>query len=750
MAAAPTEDGADVTTAEPIALTTDQLLYGSDPTLRIIAAEFAAPNRITVMIRAVDGAIATVEESFRPWLIAARHEPWGALRPAPHVEELVGNHPLRFLVTFDTWQAWADAVRAARESGEQYYRVSSAVEQYLMRAGKTLFKDMIFDDLVRLQLDIETLGFDATHPAAQVIMVALRLSSGHEEVLLLDGDEGALLEQLNERIRDLDADVIEGHNIFNFDIPFLAARAARHGVELRWGRDGAPIWIGSGQQRFKVGALTLPFTPCAVYGRHVVDTYQQIQRYDAGGRLTSYGLKNAVEALGLTRADREFVPGEQIAQTWRQEPERLRRYALDDVRDVDILSRLSMPTEFYQSQIVPRSLQRVATGGPGEKINDLMIRAYLLQGHSVPMPSQARDYPGGHTELIETGLFQPVVKCDVESLYPSIMLEERVTAQSDTLGAYLPMLRELTRRRLEAKTRSRQPVGAEQAMWEGMQGSFKVLINSFYGYLGYGRGMFNDYDAAERVTRSGHRIIRQTVDALRETGAKPIEVDTDGVYFVPPPAVAGEAAEVAYVDKIGARLPTGIRLAHDGRYRAMLSLRLKTYGLLTEDDRVILKGSALRNRRMEPCYRAFLRDAARDFLHDDRDEARERYFRLAERIRNRVLDVREFSQWTMLHDETLGSQPRLKRLVERLPSHIRAGERIEIFERQDGELALVEEYQADENVPYLLRRLYETAARFQSLFHTDAEFEAFFPRLSARTDLATARQQEAAHQLGLF
>ncbi|MGH2532483.1 MAG: DNA polymerase domain-containing protein [Thermomicrobiales bacterium] len=739
-----------MTITAPSPLSTDELLYGSDPTPRIIAVEFAAPNRITVMFRNAAGAIETTEETFRPWLLAARHEPWGTLRPAPRVEELAGDHPLRYLVTFDTWQAWADATRAARESGERSYRVSSAVEQFLMRAGKTLFKDMVYDDLVRLQLDIETLGLDASQPTARIVMIALRRGDGHEEVLTLDGDEGALLERLNERIRALDPDVIEGHNIFNFDIPFLAARAARFGAELHWGRDGSTVWIGSGQQRFKVAALTLPFTPCSVYGRHVIDTYQQIQRYDAGGRLTSYGLKNAVEALGLTRPDREFVPGEQVAKTWRENPTRLERYALDDVRDVDTLSRLAMPTEFYQSQLLPRSLQRVATGGPGEKINDLMVRAYLLQGHSVPMPSQARDYPGGHTELIEVGMFHPVVKCDVESLYPSIMLQEQVTSRSDTLGAYLPMLRELTRRRLDAKSHSRRTHGAEQAMWDGMQGSFKVLINSFYGYLGYGRGLFNDFDAAEQVTRSGHRIIRQTVEALRETGARPIEVDTDGVYFVPPPDIDDEDAEHAYIDRIGAKLPPGIRLTHDGRYRAMLSLRLKTYGLLTEDDHVILKGSALRNRRMEPCFRAFLRDATRDFLSDDRDEARERYFRLAERIRSRVLDVSEFSQWAMLHDDTLANQPRLKRLVERLPSHIRSGERIEIYERQDGELALVEEYQSDENVPYLLRRLYETAARFQTLFDSEAEYEAFFPRLSPRTDLATARAQEAAHQLGLF
>src|SRR5918998_6338625 len=87
----------------------------------------------------------------------------------------------------------------------------------------------------------------------------------------------------------------------------------------------------------------------------------------------------------------------------------------------------------------------------------------------------------------------------------------------------------------------------ERAMWEGMQGSFKVLINSFYGYLGYGGALFNDYDAATRVTLAGQRIVKQVVERLAETGAKPIEVDTDGVYFVPPAGIATEAEERAYI-----------------------------------------------------------------------------------------------------------------------------------------------------------------------------------------------------------
>ncbi len=730
-------------------LSTTELLYGTDPTPRLVAVELSGHDRIAIFQRQGDATVRT-DVPFQPWLLAMRAEPWQALHPRPDIEPLAGEHCYRYLVRFSSWPAFTDATRAARDAGERFLDPGSPAEQYLILSGRTLFKGMTFEELRRLQLDIETTGFDPHNPDHRVIVVAMRISDGREAVITLDEFEAELLERASELIRAWDPDVIEGHNLFNFDLPFLAARAARSGVELRWGRDGSALRIGAGQQRFKVGALTLPYTPAHVFGRHIVDTYQQIQRYDAAGRLTSYGLKNAVDALGLTREQREFIPGELIRQTWQTDPERIKRYALDDVRDVDTLSRLALPTEFYQTQLLPRGLQSVATGGPGGKINDLMIRAYVLSKHSIPEAQPPRPYAGGYADLLEVGVFSPIVKCDVESLYPSIMLSERITSSRDTLGAYLPMLEELTRRRLEAKARSRETSGAERAMWEGLQSSFKVLINSFYGYLGFGSGLFNDYAAAEKVTLAGQRIIKQIVEQLRATGARPIEVDTDGVYFVPPPGVEDESAERVYVDHLGQTLPPGIRLSHDGRFRAMLSLKIKTYALLTYDGRVILKGSALRSRRMEPCFRAFIDTAARAFLEGKPEAAREAYFQLGERIRQRQLDLSEFLQWALMNEETVKVQPRLKRLTQRLGISPRGGDRLEIYERQDGELAVRDEYAGDENLGYLLRRLHETAARFRALFPSEAEFGRMFPPLSMRTDLEQARQQEPTTQLTLF
>ncbi|HEV2109202.1 MAG TPA: 3'-5' exonuclease [Thermomicrobiales bacterium] len=727
-----------------------QLLYGQDPSPGIVAVEQAGDSSVVLYRREVDGTVRREEDRFHPWLIAERPGPWTSLRGVTEIQRLRGDHPLCYLVDFASWQEYSDAARAARESSEPFFRFRSPTEQYLVRSGKTLFKSMVFDELLRLQLDIETLGLDPDDPESSIITIAMRLSTGQERFFANEAGEADLIQAATAWLIDQNPDVIEGHNVFNFDLPFLHTRAKRLGLDVRWGRDGSPLWVGDREQRFKAGPLTLPYRPGAISGRHIIDTYQQIQRYDVAGRLSSYALKNVMAVLFPDHA-RPVIAGSAIRETWQHgNLQDLEAYNLADVHDVDQLSRLTLPTEFYQAQLLPRSLQSTATGGPGEKINDLMVRSYIYQRHGLPRAQPPRPYPGGHAELLAVGSFSPVVKCDVESLYPSIMLRERIAAASDSLGASLPMLADLTRRRLEAKQWARESNASDREVWEGLQGSFKVLINSFYGYLGYSRGLFNDFDAAEQVTLAGQQLIRSVVDELGRRQAHPIEVDTDGVYFVPPAGVASEEEEICFVDGVGSILPDGIRLAHDGRYKGMLSLKLKNYALLAEDGSVIMKGSSLRSRRIEPCFRDFLRAAAVSFIHGEDAKVREDYFALAVRIRERDLSVSEFSQWTLLNPETAKSQPRLRRLLDRLGDTVQQGERVEIYERDDGELGLVNEYADDENIAFLLRRLHETAERFAPLFPQRADFLAFFPPITVRTDLNAALAAKATEQLTLF
>ena len=723
-----------------------ELLYGHDPDERIVAIEYARNGTMELFRRSAEGAVVPELIPFKPWFVTTEDGAKSARNAS--MADLAGDLPLNHRLTFSSWSAYRDDLERVVNEKQAAHRFNQPTDQFLIETGKTLFKGMSFDDLVRMQIDIETVGLDPSDSEARILAIAVSTNRGESTVIATgDMSEAEALQSLNAWIDRVDPDIIEGHNIYNFDVPYLTSRAAQNGVELNWGRDGSSP-REAGTRRFKSGPRSIPFQFIAIYGRHIIDTYQQIQRYDYSGEMQSYGLKESVDSLGLTKTDRVFVPGHQIATVWEQDRKRIIAYALDDVRDVALLSELATPTEFYQTQILPRSFQRVATGGPGEKINLLMTRVYLSEGHSMPLPNSPRGYPGGYTEVRRVGVFKPVVKCDVESLYPAIMLVDRIKPASDVLDVYLPLLDVLTTRRLTAKNAAKRTSGAERARWNGLQSSFKVLINSFSGYLGYNRALFNDFGAASRITMRGQDLIQQVVKELEDSGAEAIEIDTDGVYFKPPTSITTEDAAEEYVAQISGKLPSGINLAFDGRYAGMASLRTKNYALLGQDGRMILKGSGLRSRREERVLRQFLEDAARSVIEDSPRRVRDLYLDTALAVQQRQLAPEEIARWETITEKTFTSESNKR--VALAAEGERIGERVPVYQRADGNLARLDDYDQDEDVDYLLRRLNDMGRRFEPLFTGDLSFDYVFPRLSWRSDIEAIRRQQPTQQLSLF
>jgi DNA polymerase, archaea type len=710
------EPAAEPPVAATPALEYDPVLFGKDPTPHIVAVE-PVNNHIRLFIR--DGAqLRTLEEPFRPWLLSDMQMRLDGVHWQELKGELRGRRMLKYLAVCDDREAFENLRRALRDEHREIIAYGSFARQYLMLSGKTLFKGMTFADLHRVQIDIETSTLTPDQQGAQVLMIALSDTRGYEA--LLDGDEKQMIEQLVERIQALDPDVIEGHNLFGFDLPYLAARAQALGVPLRLGRDGSELRFGSPRQCI-IGANSRTFTPAFAHGRHLIDTYLSVQRFDIGrGDLESYGLKEVAQQLGIAAPDRIYLEREQIPDLWRTNPETVRRYCLQDVHETRRLAELTLPTEFYQCQMLPDTLQNLATIGTGEKANLLFLRAYLAEGYAVPAPQEAREYPGGYAEVRRVGLIPRIVKADVESLYPSVMLRYGIKPSADHLNVFLPTLERLRRLRLEAKARAKQTQGAESAYWDGLQNSFKILVNSYYGYLG-APFHFNDYDAAEQVTLTGQELVKQIAAEIERQGGMVVEIDTDGVYFQPPPEVQTEADEVAFVEQVGRVLPEGIRLAYDGRYRAMLSLKTKNYVLQGYDGKLTFKGASLRSRADEKFGREFLNNAIQWLLNGEPERVSAEYRRLARAILNGEVDIEQLCRRERVTQKSKQPTHPLYPLAVRF----QIGDYIMVYRRRDGSLGLLEEYADDEDREHYVDKLYKFAARLEPLF---PDFDRLFPK----------------------
>jgi DNA polymerase elongation subunit (family B) len=203
------------------------------------------------------------------------------------------------------------------------------------------------------------------------------------------------------------------------------------------------------------------------------------------------------------------------------------------------------------------------------------------------------------------------------------------------------------------------------------------LINSFYGYLGFAQGHFADFDAAARVTQIGRDLLKKMIDWLTKHGAKVIEVDTDGIYFVPPSSVSAveanaspartvspaksknKAADTAATTPesieqlqkgLAKELPKGIEVEFDEQFEAMFSYKAKNYALLTKDGDVIIKGGALKSRGLEKFQRVFLEEMIKLIMQGEPERIASLRNDFEKKIRNREWNIDMLMKTDTLQD----------------------------------------------------------------------------------------------------
>jgi DNA polymerase elongation subunit (family B) len=601
---------------------------------------------------------------FEPFLLAADAALVGDAPGLVALTRLEGAGELRWLARFDSWGAALAARERCREAtglpanaAEAPYRFfPDAVHQYLMLAGRTSFGGLRFDDLRRLALDIEVVtgeGYEfpsAAREGDRIVAIALADSTGFRQVLRGDRlDEAALLAECGRLIRERDPDVLEGHNIFRFDLEYLEARARRHGVTLAWGRDGSAL--RGRPARLQVAERAIGFRRYDVAGRHIVDTWMLAQLHDVGARdLPSFGLKDIARHLGVAAPDRTYVDASNVARQLAEDADRLMAYAGDDAVETLAISAILSPPFFAQARLVPFDYQSTTLRGSAAKVDALLLREYLRAGRAVPRPRPGQSVGGGLTAIWQQGVAAPVLHVDVTSLYPSLMIGGRVAPACDELGVFLGLLTHLRDVRVAAKRQAQAADTEEERRHQlALSQSFKILINSFYGYLGFSSAHWNDFEAANRVTAEGRAVVTSIVERLHALGATPVEADTDGVYFTPPPGHGAED-DARLLATVAEKLPPGITLELDGRYPAMFSYKMKTYALLDDRARVTLKGSAFRSRGLEPFQRRLIDELVRLLLLGRRTDAKAVVDRwLGEFAAHRV-SVRDFARTETLQE----------------------------------------------------------------------------------------------------
>ena len=591
------------------------LLFGADPTPRIVAIELGETGTVKVYRREADGSTVGDVEPFHPFVWCDSD----VVDLGIESEKLESELKYGWLVTVDSWKELIALRNGLKSAGRDFFAFTDPVQHYLTATGRTLFKDLPFEELKRMQIEVLSVtgvadpgvaAGDRDYNNDHIMSIALSDNTGWEELLVVDSknveeSEHAALKRLTAMIKERDPDVIEGHDLFRFDLPYLVARAKKAKTKLDWGRSDG--FLRSRPSRLQIAEKTIDYPKFTIGGRHFVDTFLLAQFYDVGMRsLAGFERTDVARHFDLCESEEvSALTGKELQRAYLENSEAFRRHALCGVRETRALSELLSASYFIQAQIFPYNYQDVIVRGNATRINALFLREYFRQRHSIPELPMVRAFEGGYTDIFFTGVAHNVWHCDVASLYPSIMLKFDCFPVSDQLQIFRHLLTDLRTFRLEAKAEMRaEKDPAKQHHLQALQNTFKILLNSFYGYLGFAQGHFADFDAAARVTQIGRDLLKKMIDWLGAQGAKVIEVDTDGIYFVPP-----ARTEIDELQKgLAKELPEGIEIEFDEQFDAMFSYKAKNYALLTKDGDVIIRGGALKSRGLEKFQRVFLEE----------------------------------------------------------------------------------------------------------------------------------------------
>jgi DNA polymerase, archaea type len=759
----------------------DAILYGKDDTERIVGVCEYGDEGVLVFRRNMDTD--RVERKVEPvhpfaWVHKDALPTLGKLPEKTFKSfPLKGNGPYNTLTIFPSFN---DLRRIAKEIGEgsddadakDFRSGGSPVVQYLMQTGRTLYKGMTLSDVKRMQVDIETFSSTGSMSNSdriedEIIIISLCDNRGWERVLhtseeckglslpyvYCDTEEQMLIEFVKE-IHRQDPDILELHNGFGFDLPYIRDRAKLRKVNLALGRDNTPPKVRHSKKKF--GERDYEYENFAIAGRAVIDTMFLAVDYDVYKRdLPSLKLKEVAIHFNVAPADREYVEGDKISEVWLNEPERLLRYALHDVYETRGIANTLANSQFYLTQMVPFDFQGVHTAGKATIIESLFLREYLRQRAALPEPEKGKQQHGGYTNIFRSGVFDNTIYADVESLYPSIMLQYDVRPESDELNLFSYFLRRLTNLRLESKGWMKKmekgdPLRAEM---DARQSAYKIIINSFYGMLGYQFGTFNDVSEADRVATTGQGLLKRMMQLIVQENGNPVLCDTDGVMFELPSEMSDADAN-ALIKRISDRMPEGINVSNDGRFARVLSYKKKNYILKGWDGKITLKGGAFKSRSIEPFGRQYVKDIALKLLERDTEGARQIHEAVKRRIVYREWGPEDFCKKATLkktleqYESDVEEHEHVNRqaqyeIAKRFASDktVLAGDSVEFYvsgtkagvKQTDYARARSEWHIGDENTAFYLKRLKKLSEKFKPLFECDDFVTIFNPSVKDDT-----------------
>ena len=637
---------------------------------------------------------------------------------------LEGNNHYKYFAKFSNKADIYDFVRKMKNKGIDTWYPANPVESVMLKDGYTMYKGMKLDQISTLSFDIETTGVKINDNSfVTLISNTYRSRSGviTKRMFAFDDYDSPklFLDDWCKWVRTVDPDVVLGHNVFNFDIPYLIKFAQICKTKLHLGRNASVITVDRYPRRFrKDGSQTYEYLNARIFGREIVDTFFLSLKADTARRYPSYGLKAIIAFEGLEKEGRQHWDFSKNKEPWTYPDQwvKFKQYAEDDADDALALFDLMAPQFFYYTQAIPKTFQQIINTATGSQVDYFMMRSYLQRSLAIPKASEKEPFEGA-ISIGNPGVYKDVFKVDVDSLYPSIMLEYNVyNPDKDPDRNFLAAVKFFTDARLENK---RLAAETGDRFYNDMSNGQKIMINSFYGFMGAPGLRFNYPEGAAKVTRVGREILTCAIDWCSRKGFALVNGDTDSISFTDD----GTGNMKQYLNEINALYPDLINWSDDGYYDSVIVVKAKNY-LLKKGDEITIKGSALKATMKETALTSFLKESLTLLMDHRLNDLQDLYLDKVDEIKY-LKDITPWCSKKTITEAVLTgtgtTETRIRAAIQGI--NVQEGDKIRVFFKSATEVSLQENFDGTFDSDRMYEKLYNTVAVFSPILEKEYGFD---------------------------
>lgn len=708
----------------------NKLIYGKNELTRIVSIEIK-DDVATIFRELEDGSIDVMNTQHRYWILSNKPHSKGWVR-------LQGEQHYKWGKQYSTLKEWLKDKKDTLKNADTY-SIGNATEAMMIKDGFGSFKEMQHTEVSILCFDIEATGLEHNESSKSLLISNTLRKNGKIIRKLFSYDEYKsdyeMIDAWASWVCENDPSIIAGHNIYGYDLPYLDYCRRRSAWEkegkplneygdpdyeqvqgIKLGRLGKELNFNNYESKFRVdGSRDLHYKKANVYGRQIVDTMFLAYRYDIGRKYDSYGLKYIIEKEGLTKANRVFYDASKIRDNYKikEEWDKIKEYCMDDGDDALSVYDLMVPPFFYMAQMIPKPFQLIIESASGSQLNALLVRSYLQERHSIPKADEKVDFEGA-ISFGDPGIYNNAVSLDIASLYPSVMLQYDVYSKDkDPNRHMLGFLEYMRGERLKNKKLAKE---TGEAKYKHLDGSYKILINSLYGFMGATGLNYNYPGGAAEVTRRGREILLQSIEWAKSKGYQVPKGDTDSITMWKNNTPFTETEVDNLIKEINGMLPEEINFELDAFYDCIVVFKAKNYAY-REGEKISTKGSAIKASTKSPALKEFIKKILDCLLYD---ASHQHISKLYKSYAGEIKQINDIKRWaarktlsSTMQESERANETKVMEALE--GSDYQEGDRFWVYYKPDDSLGLVENFDGQYNSTRLYKNLYDTIKIFETV-----------------------------------